>query len=239
MVSQRPHGFTLLELLCVIAIISILASLLLPALSQASARAKRIQCVNQLHQAGLAFHAFAHDLNGKLPMQVPAGGGGSLEFVQSAYRLNSEFYFSFRHFQALSNELVTARVVLCPADTRLPAGSFATLKNDNLSYFVGVTADLTRPASILAGDRNITNDWAGRTSLLQLGPDHYLRWTYELHRFKGNLLFADGHVEEPNGGNLMTANRLAPATMDFFLPSVRATNPTGNGNADRTPTPTS
>src|SRR5437879_3570211 len=63
-------GFTLLELLCVIAIIAILASMLLPALRGAEARARRIQCVGNLRQTGLAFHLFAHDHNGAFPMAV-------------------------------------------------------------------------------------------------------------------------------------------------------------------------
>src|SRR6266481_2726239 len=62
--KMQPFAFTLLELLCVIAIITILAAMLLPALNQAKARAMRIQCVNNLRQNGLAFHSFAHDHNG-------------------------------------------------------------------------------------------------------------------------------------------------------------------------------
>src|SRR5438132_6623516 len=160
-------AFTLLELLCVIAIIAILAALLLPALVKVRDRAKRIQCVSQLRQAGLAFHSFAHDHNGRFPMQVSVNSGGSLELVQTAYKLNSNFYFGFRHFQALSNELVTPKVLLCPTDTRLPAARFEAFKNENLSYFVGANADLGRPDSILAGDRNITNDWANNESTVQ------------------------------------------------------------------------
>jgi len=222
----RPAGifraFTLIELLCVMAIIGVLAALLLPVLSQGKARAQRIQCVSNLRQAGLAFHSFAHDHNGRFPMQISTNAGGSMELVQAAYQLSGEFYFAFRHFQALSSELVTPRVVICPADSRLPAASFASFRNDNLSYFVGANADLAQANSILAGDRNITNDWLPAASLLQLGPNQYLRWTHELHHFRGNLLFSDGHVEEPNNLSLKRKNDQSPAVAAFFLPSVKS-----------------
>ena len=57
------RNFTLIELLIVIAIITILAAMLLPALNQARARGKSISCTNNLKQWGQAGMLYASDYN--------------------------------------------------------------------------------------------------------------------------------------------------------------------------------
>jgi prepilin-type processing-associated H-X9-DG protein len=153
-------------------------------------------------------------------MSVPAAGGGALEFVQNTSTMKGDFYFAFRQFQTLSNELVSPKLLVCPADNRAAATNFAGLQNANVSYFVGVDADYSQPNSLLSGDRNLTNDFGARSTILRLGPLSSLRWTAELHRFKGNLLFADGRVLERNTPGLTAAATWSPATAQLFLPTI-------------------
>lgn len=173
--SRAPHatpGFTLLELIIVIACVAIIAGMLLPAMPHCGARAERIKCVSNQKQIGLAFRIFSNDNDDKYPFKTeglrlydpnPAvrGLGGN----PSLYRnLDTEVW---QYFQVLSNELSSAKVLICPDDrNRLNNEAIDFLqnveslgahrrRNQAISYFVGLEADETKPQSILGGDRNI------------------------------------------------------------------------------------
>ncbi|MGO8927380.1 MAG: prepilin-type N-terminal cleavage/methylation domain-containing protein [Limisphaerales bacterium] len=97
-------GFTLLELLVVIAIIAILAALLLPALSSAQGRGKRAVCQSDLKQINLGVHLYAADNHDTAPR---AGQG-----TYASYKELIEDYVGL-HGPSSPHDKIFA----CPADT--------------------------------------------------------------------------------------------------------------------------
>jgi hypothetical protein len=117
-------------------------------------------------------------------------------------------------FKSVSNELNNPKVLVCNSDTRTRAGTFdpslgSANPLDNLneiSYFVGLDADETRPSTLLSGDRNATKNNAKATA----SPFH-LTWDATvatdvndpkanfdvgLHNLAGNIGLADGSAQQ-------------------------------------------
>ncbi|MEM9702269.1 MAG: DUF1559 domain-containing protein, partial [Planctomycetota bacterium] len=78
----RRAGFTLLEMLAVLAIIAALVSLLLPAIQQSRERARRVQCSNNLMNLGLAMHNY-HAVHRSFPIARGGTDGGGDPAVES------------------------------------------------------------------------------------------------------------------------------------------------------------
>ena len=66
--SGEWHGFTLVEILVVVAIIALLLAILLPSYTAAREQAKGVLCLSNQRQIGLAMHAYTHDYQGSFPI---------------------------------------------------------------------------------------------------------------------------------------------------------------------------
>jgi prepilin-type N-terminal cleavage/methylation domain-containing protein len=72
---MRTQGFTLIELLFVITIVSILASILMPALTMVRGMAHSAKCASNLRQIGVAMELYTQNWHGRLPPYYWTGGG--------------------------------------------------------------------------------------------------------------------------------------------------------------------
>jgi prepilin-type N-terminal cleavage/methylation domain-containing protein len=204
--NQTNCALTLTEVLVVIVVLAVLVMILIPTGPVGKDRAMRIACANNLKQIVLAYKIWPDDQSDKYPMQIPIKYGGTMEFTDTSE--------CFRHFQIISNELTTPKILICPADTdRFAATNFtAGIGNKILSYFVGLDAADEYPNRWLSGDDNfeiegdsvkpgllrlLTNTPVAWNSSRHVLPNVHL-WTPARDKFIGNIGLADGSVQEVN-----------------------------------------
>ncbi|MFO0887617.1 MAG: DUF1559 domain-containing protein [Isosphaeraceae bacterium] len=175
--NRNRRGFTLIELLVVIAIIGVLIALLLPAVQQAREAARRIQCVNNMKQIGIAMHNY-HDATSSLPFgHGPFGWNDwNAQTFLLPYIEQTQVYNSINFANGISGaapgcvQNVTIQRIqidglLCPSDTiRLtsPYGhvSYVANSGSNMLFFGtaynGMFGWANNPAD---------TGWAGRASI--------------------------------------------------------------------------
>jgi len=114
--GKKPsrHAFTLIELLVVVAIIAVLISLLLPAVSRIKRQAKITECASNLRQICMGMNIYALNNNGQFPTLSMPGTGGNLWDVPKTF------------YNALINQGLSHDSFFCPAaqDRSMPDGDF-------------------------------------------------------------------------------------------------------------------
>ena len=222
---MRYLGFTLLELLVVIAIIAILAALLLPALASARRKAEGVVCINNQRQLLIAWRVYADDNNDVLVPNNPANyGSGSGGFP--SWSLGNHKYGSpdgtnvallmSNRVASLGPYVGAVKLFKCPSDrsrTTLGDGkSYPRVRSYSMNGNMGTRVlwgaggevfmkmgewdRFTRPGWIVFMD---THEDSIRTCTFNLVRDvTYGAWeNYPAarHGRAGTLGFVDGHVE--------------------------------------------
>lgn len=197
---RTTGGFSGWDLLAVLVLVFLAIGLLLPASTGGKAKAGRISCVNGIKQIGLAYRMWANDNSSQLPWMVESSpsnsgtlsSGGTLSYAASTN--------AWRHFQIISNEVNTPKVLVCPDDrSRTKVATWDVFANNNhLSYFVGLDASEVLPQTVLSGDRNLANSDRMLSGVVALPEKSHLSWTKAIHKKVGNIGLGDGSVQQLN-----------------------------------------
>lgn len=224
-------GFTLTEVLVVIAILAILASLLLPALARGRGYAQRISCLNRLRQWNQALHLYAQDNSDSLPRESFFPGGVIINlWIHVRNALARDVWYNALPLEIAERGAVSFAPPEARADfykhSRLlhcPSAVFPTKAESNtiafFSYAMNSKLALREVATVRLGairypsatvtflDNRLKDE--RKVHPLQddshLGqPSAYASRFVTRHLQLGSLAFADGHVDLLPGSEVTT-----------------------------------
>jgi len=181
---KRPknQGLSLIDVLVVIGTLS-LGIIIAFVFAPSRQRSSRVSCIYQLKQVGTAARMWANDNQDRFPW--------------SSTNLNDKLLEPYAYWLLATNELNSPKALVCPQDkSRTRALAFDKIfSNKNLSYFIGLDADETKPQTILAGDRTLSTNRAILSGLVKLQGGATMTWAPGIHTNQGNIAFSDGSAQ--------------------------------------------
>jgi prepilin-type N-terminal cleavage/methylation domain-containing protein len=138
--ADHRQGFTLIDLLVVIAIIAILASMLLPALSKAKAKAQAARCGSNMRQWGIAIITYGVDNRDELPFfanAYTATGNGTYWFqLLAPYVATKDEIGTGKPYREL--EVYSYELRRCPGGSFGPPPYSEDVEGTNWNCWIGV-----------------------------------------------------------------------------------------------------
>lgn len=219
----KREAFTLIELLVVIAIIAILASMLLPALNKVRDRAKGIQCLSNLKQAGTGMLLYATDFADYAPLSYGDSGSANKYMPGWAGLLGTPIDSANNKDVALGY-IRNWKVFHCPATTNIPAPDKYNSANTYGVWGDGWNKPASRFVVSLSGNRQfvalplrlvgkisstmyaIDNTDPNRSGGVDVNTGHWASTAYSTalrHNNTANAVFFDGHAGANTRGDII------------------------------------
>lgn len=195
----RKLGFTLVELLVVVAVIGLLAGLLFPVFARARENARRASCASNLHQIGLGFQQYAQDYDERLPGRIMGKDSGQGE-TNSWRRVLYPYLRSQQIFACPSNQF---RDQTCLDDfaprSYVANGNAANIGGTPPMPVDGASAGDGKPLSAIADTSRTILVMEGETDYSEatvgFAPSIFADDMFRGHLGTCNFLFADSHVK--------------------------------------------
>jgi prepilin-type N-terminal cleavage/methylation domain-containing protein len=165
MKKTTSAAFTLIELLIVITIIAVLASIALPAFTGVKERGDQTKDLSNAKQIALALRQFAIDNNGTYPAKKPSNDYSTATALGTGDRSNDAFWWLFPNYLQSESIFATSGSAYTPGnpDNKLDAADASarveTLKagENSFAYVAGLT-DTSNPTFPLLADGFMTSN---------------------------------------------------------------------------------